>query len=92
MLEYERIDLNKIDGLRECIYDHYKYFLHINFRLASKVSNCCHDLMRKPMSFNDVVIVSIQGNVYRIHLSYMSKDEAINLSRNADLTEKSEAF
>ena len=92
MLEYERIDYKKTDGLRECINYHYKYFLDINFKLDSKICNCCHDLILKAMSLNDAVIVSIQGNIYRIHLSYMIKDEAINLSRNADLTEKSEAF
>ena len=92
MLEYERTDLKKTDGLRECIIYPYKYFLDINFRLDSKVCNCCHDLMRKAMNFNYVVIVSIQGNIYRINLSYMSKDEAMSLPRNANLTEKSETF
>ena len=31
------------------------------------------------MSFNDVAIVSVKGNDYRIHFWYMSKNEAINL-------------
>ena len=38
----------------------------------------CHDLMQKAMNFNDVAIVSIKGNYYRIHFWYMSKDDAIN--------------
>ena len=31
------------------------------------------------MSFNDVTIVSVTGNDYRIHVCYMSKNEAIKL-------------
>ena len=40
------------------------------------------------MSFNGVSIVSLKRNDYRIHVWYMSKDEAINLLTNADLTER----
>ena len=41
------------------------------------------------MSFNNVTIVAIKRNNYRINFLYMSNDEAIYLLRNADLTEKS---
>ena len=34
--------------------------------------NGCHDLMQKAMNFNDVAIVSIKENDYRIHFWYMS--------------------
>ena len=44
--------------------------------------------MQKDMSFNDVAIVSVKGNDYRIHFWYMSKDGAIDLLKDADLTEK----
>ena len=44
--------------------------------------------MQKAMNFNDVAIVSIKGNDYRIHFSYMSKDEAINIMHNSILNEK----
>ena len=40
------------------------------------------------MSFN-VVIVSVKGNSYISHFWYMSKDEVVNLLKNADLTGKS---
>ena len=39
--------------------------------------------MQKPISFNDVSIVSIKENGYRIHFLYISENEAINLSRNS---------
>ena len=40
------------------------------------------------MNFNDVSIVSIKGNDYRIHLWYMSKNEAISIMHNSNLNEK----
>ena len=38
--------------------------------------------MQKAMNFNDVAIVSIEGNDYRIHFWYMSKKDAIVLMTN----------
>ena len=40
------------------------------------------------MNFNDVVIVSIKENDYRIHFCYMSKDDAINIMENFSLNKK----
>ena len=48
----------------------------------------CHDLMRKAMNFNDVAIVSIKENDYRIHFWYISKDEAISIMHNSNLNKK----
>ena len=44
--------------------------------------------MQKAMNFNDVAIVSIKRNDYRIHLWYMNKDEAISIIYNSNLNEK----
>ena len=41
------------------------------------------------MNFNDVAVVSVKGNGYRIHLCYLGKDQAISLLKHAHLTEKS---
>ena len=41
--------------------------------------------MQKAMNFNDVVIVSINGNDYRIHFWYMSKNDAINMMKSSNL-------
>ena len=38
-----------------------------NFKYESYFLNGCHDLMQKAMSFNDVTIVFVKGNYYRIH-------------------------
>ena len=40
------------------------------------------------MNFNDVVIVSIKGNDYRLHFWYTSKDELISIMHNSSLNEK----
>ena len=40
------------------------------------------------MNFNDVAIVSVKGNDYRIHFWYTSKDDATNLMTNSNLINK----
>ena len=35
--------------------------------------------MQKDMSFNNVAIIYVKGNAYRIHLWYIKKDDAINI-------------
>ena len=62
----------------------------LNFQIQVKLSNDCHDIMQKTViNFNDVLIVSVKENDYRIYFWYISKDEAINLLRNFDLSKKS---
>ena len=61
----------------------------INFRFQPKVCDGSLDLMQKAISFHDVAIVFVTRNDWNIHFLYMSKKEAVNLLRNADLAEKS---
>ena len=67
MLEYDRIevsegiDVNKTDGLRDCIICHW-YCINIYSRFQSEVCDNCHDLMQNAMSFKDIGIVSVKGN------------------------------
>ena len=42
--------------------------------------------MPKYMGFNDVAIVFVKESDYRIHFWYISKDELINRTKNADLS------
>ena len=63
-------------------------FLDKNFNYEPYLCNGCQDLMQKPMNFNDVAIVSIKENDYRIHFWYMSKDGAISIMKNSNLNEK----
>ena len=41
------------------------------------------------MNLRDIAILNIKGFDYRCIISLISKNEAINLLQNADLTEKS---
>ena len=40
------------------------------------------------MNFNDVAILSIKGNGYRIYFRYMRKNEAIAFMTNSNLKDK----
>ena len=53
------------------------------FKCEPCLCNGCHDLMEKAMSFNNIAIVYVKGNAYRIHFWYMSKDDAISITNGA---------
>ena len=40
------------------------------------------------MGFNDIAIVYIKENAYRMHFWYMSKDDAINIMTGSNLVDK----
>ena len=44
--------------------------------------------MQKAISFNNITIVYIKENAYRINFWYMSKDDAINIMNGSDLIDK----
>ena len=44
--------------------------------------------MTQKINFSDVGIVIIERNYYRIHLSFMTRTEAVDKVKNTDLTEK----
>ena len=46
------------------------------------------DLMQKALSFNHVAIIYAKGSACRIHFLYMSKDDAIRIMNNSNLTDK----
>ena len=64
------------------------FFKYKNFSHEPYLCNGCPDLMEKAMNFNDVAIVSIKGNDYRVHFCYMSKNDAISIMNNSRLNEK----
>ena len=94
MLEYDRIeisegiDINKTNASKECDICRYWYVLDKNFNYEPYLYNGCDDLMQKAMNFNNVAIVSIKGNDYRIHFWYMSKNDAISIINNSNLNGK----
>ena len=44
--------------------------------------------MQKAMNFNDVSIVYVKGNAYRIHFWHMGKENAISIMNNSNLNNK----
>ena len=92
MLNYDRIDVsegadvNKTSASKECDICHYWYFLNyiLSFNQIN-VCNGCHDLLMMSMNLSDIAILNIQGSDYWCIVSLISKNEAINLMKNADL-------
>ena len=93
-IEYKRIDIskevdiNKTNLSKECDICHYWYFKDIGFKHEPYLCNGCHDLMQKAMGFNNIAIVYIKENAYRIHFWYMSKDDAIKIMNGSILLDK----
>ena len=98
MLYYDRIDIsegidvNKTSGSKECDVFHYSYFLNYSFKLQQNVCNRCHDLLMMSVSLSNITILNIKNSDYHCIISLISKNEAISLMQNADLTEKSETL
>ena len=94
MLYYDRIDVsegidvNKTSASKECDICHYWYFLNYSFKFQPNVCNRCHDLLMMSINPSDITILNIKSSDYCSIISLISKNEAIKLLQNADLTEK----
>ena len=64
-------------------------FLNNGFKFQPNVCNRCHNLLVMSMKLSDSAILSIKSVDYCCINSEISKIEAINLTQNIDLTEKS---
>ena len=67
---------------------HYWCFKITGSKYEPYLCNGYHNLMPKAMSFNNIAIVYVKENAYRIHFWYMSKDDAINIMNHYNLLEK----
>ena len=73
MLEYDRtdiseeIDIKKTNASKECKIYHYWYFKDIGFKYEPHLCHGCHGLMQRALSFNNIAIVYVKENAYRIH-------------------------
>ena len=98
MLYYDRIDIsegidvNKTGASQECDICHYWYFLNYSLKFQPNVCNRCHDLLMMSVNLSEIAILKIKSSDYRCIISLISKNEAIKLLQNADLTEKSGTF
>ena len=63
----------------------YRYFKDNDFKEEPHLCNGCHSLMQKAMNFDDVSIVLVKRNDYRIYYWYMSKDDAMNIMKSSNL-------
>ena len=81
------IDVNKTSASKECDICHYWYFLCYTFKFQPNVCNRCHDLLMF-MNLRDITMLNIKGSDYCYIISLISKNEAINLMQNSDLTKK----
>ena len=94
ILEYDRIgisegtDVNKRSLSKECDVCHYWYFEHIGFTHEPYLSNGCHDLIQKAMSFNNIAILYVKESTSRLNFWYISEDDAINIMNGSDLVDK----
>ena len=95
MLEYDRIDINEgIDVTKnelinkECWICSYWYFIKKNFNYQKHVCNGCHDMPMKAISMHNLAIGYNNGNAYRINFTFMSKNDALNLIKNAVIINK----
>ena len=103
MLEYDRIDIsegidiNKTNASKESDICHHWYFLSKNFNYEPYLCNGYFGLMQKAMNLiwsnefesNDIAIISVKGSDHRSHFWYMSKDDAISIMNNSNLSEQS---
>ena len=67
-------------------------FFRQNFKYEPNLCDDCHDLTQKAMNFNDVALVSINSNDYRIYFWCMSKADEISIISNSELNEKIEVL
>ena len=60
--------------------------------MQPNVYNRCHDLLMMSVNLSDIAILNIKSSDLSLIIRLISKNEAINLMQNADLTEKSGTF
>ena len=93
MLYYDRIDVsegidvNKASASKESDVCYYWYFLNFSFKFHPNVCNRCYDLLMMSINLSNNAILNIKDSDYCCIISLISKNEAINLLKNADLTE-----
>ena len=75
---------------KECDIFQYWYFLNYSFKFQPNVCNRCHDLLITSIKLSDIAILNIKGSDYHCVIRLISKNDAIELLQNPDLTERKE--
>ena len=64
----ERININKLNKLKECLVFHYWYFKGISYKFEPEVCNGRHDVSITAYEFQNIAILNI--NVFIIDVLY----------------------
>ena len=67
----------------------YWYFLNKGIKLQPYVCNRCHDVLMMSMNLSNIAVLNINNVDYCCIINGISKIEAINLLKYADLAEES---
>ena len=95
MLNFDRSDVsegiyvNKTSASKECDICHYWPFLNFSFKFQQNVCSSCHYLLMMSINLRDIAVLNIKDSHYHCIISLISKNEAIKLMQNTNLTEKS---
>ena len=79
MLQYEkidvseRIDINKTNTSKECMFYHYWYFKDIGFKFEPDLCNKCHNVLMTAYEFKKIAILNVKGVDYRCIVWGISK-------------------
>ena len=94
MLEYDRIDISEgIDikkcgeTSRRCSLCKFYYFVDKNFSYGPFLCNGCY-MSLKAVSMQNLAIINHNGNHYRVNFAFISKRDAYNLIKNANIIDK----
>ena len=97
MLYYDRVDVSERNDINktsaecdewECDVCHYRQFSDKRFKIELHVHNGWYDVLIMSMNLSNIATLNIQDFDYHYIINGNSKNEAINLLKNADLTEK----
>ena len=69
---------------------HYWYFLNYSFKFQPDLCNRCHDLLLMFINLSDIAVFNIKGSDFCSIISLISKNEALIVIQNADLTKRSQ--
>ena len=81
--------LLKTSASKECIIYHYQYFLDKCIEFQQYIFNGCHNILMMCLNLTDTTILNICSVDYCCIINWISKIEAVNLFKNADLTKNS---
>ena len=85
----EGVDIDKTSASNECDICHQQYFLGKGFKFQSHVCNGCGNALMMSKSFSYIAILNTNSADYCCIIKEITKDEAVNLLRKADLKVKS---